>query len=281
MRLLRSARNDQGNLITLSPSSYLVKLLSYLQQQYHFPRRTITQLIKEGKILINETKIEGFSHILKNGDSIDIVWLWKKEAKIDTTTTNSTQLIAFNKPAGYVVSKADTHNPTIFEILPIEYEHYYPIGRLDKESTGLLLLSNDSKLVHELSHPSKEHLKVYHLRLHKLISENDTKAMLKGVNVDGDGYLEWAYKDPKEQVKKVYSGTPRKRDEEKLDLLSFKTIKNLWSGNYEITLTEGKNRHIRRLCKALGYRVESLHRVSFGKWKLWNIALWSTLPCTQ
>jgi 23S rRNA pseudouridine2605 synthase len=167
-----------------------VKLLTYLQQTHHFPRRTITQWIKEGKILVNETKIEGFAHILNNGDIIEIVGLWKKEAKISTTATTTTQLIAFNKPAGYVVSKADTHNPTIFEILPLEYEHYYPIGRLDKESTGLLLLTNDSKLVHELSHPSKELTKIYHIRLHKLISEFDKTTMLQGIKVDGDGDLE-------------------------------------------------------------------------------------------
>lgn len=230
--------------------------------------------------MVNETKIEGFSHILKNGDIIDIIWLWKKEAKISVTTTATTQLIAFNKPSGYVVSKSDTHNPTIFEILALEYEHYYPIGRLDKESTGLLLLTNDSKLVHELSHPSKEHLKVYHIRLHKLISESDKTAMLQGVKVDGDGYLEWAYKDPyqetKEKARKIYTGTPTKRDEPTLDLLAFSSIENLWSGNYEISLTEWKNRHIRRLCKALGYRVESLERVSFGKWKLDWISIGQT-----
>ncbi|MDR2540706.1 MAG: hypothetical protein LBD11_02760 [Candidatus Peribacteria bacterium] len=74
-------------------------------------------------------------------------------------------LILFNKPRGYVVSKSDPHNKTIYELLPPEFQSYYYIGRLDKESRGLVLLTNSPELVHQYEHPKFQVEKEYLIQL--------------------------------------------------------------------------------------------------------------------
>jgi 23S rRNA pseudouridine2605 synthase len=83
------------------------------------------------------------------------------------------QLILFNKPKGYVVSKSDPHNATIYELLPSAFQTYYYIGRLDKESRGLLLLTNSPALVHQYTHPTFLIEKEYLIQLSSPLSPAD------------------------------------------------------------------------------------------------------------
>jgi 23S rRNA pseudouridine2605 synthase len=80
-------------------------------------------------------------------------------------------LLLFNKPKGYVVSMSDPHNPTVYELLPEEFHQYYYIGRLDKESRGLLLFTNTSALVHRYEHPRFALEKEYVIQLSSPLSK--------------------------------------------------------------------------------------------------------------
>lgn len=129
-----------------------MRLLEYLQKTNGIPRRTLTLLIKEGKIFVNGEKVESYTTEIKEGDAIKIQGK-NDEAKLKPLDKPA-QILLFNKPKGYVVSKADPHCQTIYKLLPFEYQKWYYIGRLDKESHGLLLMTDDPKLVHEFEHPS-------------------------------------------------------------------------------------------------------------------------------
>lgn len=178
---------------------------------------------------------------LKDGDRITYE---KKEYMYkENQISTDKKIVLFNKPVGYVVSKSDPHNTTIFEILPREFlQNFWYIGRLDKDSHGLLLLTNDSHLVHQYEHPSHDITKEYYVRLDNALSSKDLQECLKGVVSDDD-------------------------------LLRAVEIKALDGSNMylSITLSEGKNRHIRRMFSALGYTVIDLQRVRFGEYRLGNI----------
>jgi 23S rRNA pseudouridine2605 synthase len=114
------------------------------------------------------------------GDQVAIdgekkVWTYQGDPSIAKEQT----VICFHKPTGYVVSKNDKHNATIYEILPNEYRDYYYIGRLDKESEGLLLLTDTSELVNKLQHPSFDRKKIYVVTVHKPWEDGDSKRILK------------------------------------------------------------------------------------------------------
>lgn len=128
-----------------------MRLISYLQQTNGVARRTLTKLIDEGKIFVNGQKVESYTTEIQEGDEIKI--LGKSDAAKLKPLDKPAQILLFNKPKGYVVSKADPHEQTIYKLLPHEYQKRYYIGRLDKESHGLLLMTDDPKLVHEYEHP--------------------------------------------------------------------------------------------------------------------------------
>lgn len=90
-------------------------------------------------------------------------------------------IVLFNKPIGYVVSKADPHNQTIYGLLPNELQNFYYIGRLDKDSHGLLLLTNDPKLVNEFEHPKFEIEKEYIVKIDRSLTSRDMQRMKDGI----------------------------------------------------------------------------------------------------
>lgn len=93
----------------------------------------------------------------------------------------------FNKPVGYTCSKADPHNPTIYEILPEELrKKYYYIGRLDKESRGMMLLTANPQLVHEFEHPSKQVQKEYLVQLNRPFDRKLESRILAGIMHEGE-----------------------------------------------------------------------------------------------
>lgn len=151
------------------------------------------------------------------------------------------QVILLNKPVGYVCSKNGQGSKTIYDLLPPEYKNLKPAGRLDKDSSGLLLLTNDGDLLNNLTHPSKEKNKVYEIILSKPLSSDDEKNIIKGVEL-ADG----------------------------LSALALKPLaKNRFE--WEVTMHEGRNRQIRRTFNALKYDVISLNRTVFGEYKLDNL----------
>ena len=146
--------------------------------------------------------------------------------------------VMLHKPVGYVVSRDGQGNPTIYDLLSKKYHHLKPVGRLDKDSSGLLLLTNDGQLAHALTHPSFQKEKIYEIELDKSLSAQDKIKIKKGIKLD-DGISHLKIK-PHDKTGRAW----------------------------RITMTEGRNRQIRRTFAALGYDVIKLHRTHFGAYEL-------------
>jgi 23S rRNA pseudouridine2605 synthase len=143
-----------------------------------------------------------------------------------------------NKPRGVVSTAADTHGrPTVVEMIPAEARRLYPVGRLDADSTGLLLLTNDGELANLLTHPRYGVEKVYRARVVPGLNAAAIDALRDGVQLD-DGLAR------AERARQVSSGV------------------------LEIALREGRKRQVRRMCEAVGRRVVELERVRFGPLRL-------------
>ena len=152
--------------------------------------------------------------------------------------------IMLNKPEGYVVSRNGQGGKTVYDLLPPEYQQLKPVGRLDKDSSGLLLLTNDGQLAHELTHPSRQKEKIYVVRLDKPLQPLHHQMINDyGVMLD-DGPSKFQLERPEEGNDKAW----------------------------RITMHEGRNRQIRRTFAALGYRVIKLHRIQFGAYPLQSLS---------
>lgn len=199
-------------------------------------RRAADAAISEGRVLINGSIPSTGQDVTENDDV-------KLDGRAITPAVKTT--IMFNKPAAYVVSRDGQGNKTIYDLLPSNYHHLKPVGRLDKYSSGLLLLTNDGTLANDLTHPSKGKFKIYEVRLnHKLQPLHRQMISDHGVQLD-DG--------------------PSKFE-----------LERLTDGNdtdWIVRMTEGRNRQIRRTFDSLGYSVVKLHRTQFGDFALNDLAL--------
>jgi 23S rRNA pseudouridine2605 synthase len=150
---------------------------------------------------------------------------------------------AVNKPLGVVSTAKDTHGrPTVVALVPNESLRLYPVGRLDADSTGLILLTNDGVLAHRLTHPSFQAPKTY-------------RARVGGGPVDDE-----ALHRLREGVRLEDGRTAPAR------------VRRVGRGLLEITIHEGRNRQVRRMCEAIGHPVAELRRVAFGSLKLGDLA---------
>ena len=148
--------------------------------------------------------------------------------------------VLFNKPVGYVCSRDGQGSKTIYDLLPKEFKHLNPVGRLDKNSSGLLLLTNDGNLHNRLTHPSNQKEKVYHITLNKPLTDKDKTTIESGGVLLTEGVSKF-------QI----------------------THKNTW---LEIHMYEGRNRQIRRTFEVLNYKVITLNRIKFGNYMLGSLA---------
>lgn len=233
-----------------------MKLITYLQKTKQVTRREFAQMLKEQVLFVNDLPVTSFDSGVSIGDKIKIVI---KEGNYEETIqyipSIRPTIILFHKPVGYVVSKDDPHNRTIYDILPPRRKKdFWYIGRLDKESSGLLLLTNDPQLVDRYENPKQRIHKHYEVRLDMPFRQNHVKKMTQGMWIDADGYK--TATEEGEFLQCVRCGT-------------YKDTKG--KPCLEIVLDAGKNRHIRRMLSALGYRVKALHRVKVGKRVLGDI----------
>jgi 23S rRNA pseudouridine2605 synthase len=209
-----------------------MRLNQYLAQATGMSRRAADKAIETGHVKINDRKAELGTQV-EPGDSVTLAG---KPAVLPLAYT----YIILNKPVGYVSSRAEQGKaPTIYELLPANYRQLKPVGRLDKDSSGLLLLTNDGQLAQQLTHPSQQKEKVYQVHLSKPLSDRDKKAIEAGVTLD-DG-----------PSKLALTGA---------------------GPDWIVRMSEGRNRQIRRTFSALGYEITRLHRTHFGKLGLGSIA---------
>lgn len=208
-----------------------MRINKYIAQATRFSRRGADQAIAEGRVLVNGKAPVTGADITDN----DVVTIDGRPVASDVKT----QTIMINKPVDYVCSREGQGSLTVYDLLPSEYHNLNSVGRLDKGSSGLLLLTNDGQLAEELTHPSHQKEKVYEILLNRKLAPNDqTKITKQGVKLQ-DGIS-------------------------KFKLAAINDGGFAWKA----TLTEGRNRQIRRTFEALGYTVTKLHRTHFGNYAL-------------
>lgn len=209
-----------------------MRLNRFMAASTGISRRQADKLISGGTVTINGS-IATLGSTVKDGDCVK---LKGKILNIKTSFIN----VLLNKPTGYVCSRQGQGNPTIYELLPVNLQHLKLAGRLDKDSSGLVLLSDNGQLIYDLTHPSSQKTKIYEVKLNKPLNAASLKTITnKGVILD-DGLSQFKIEQPSNQILKI-------------------------------TMHEGRNRQIRRTFKALGYTVVKLHRTQVGSYELGNL----------
>jgi len=198
-------------------------------------RRAAEKLIEEGRVKRNGRPVKlGEKAVSRDILTVDGVRIGP--------TTDRKIYIMLNKPRGYVTTaKDELGRKCVTDLVADVGSRLYPVGRLDRESEGLLLLTNDGAFAQKVSHPSYEVGKTYRVTVGGKITPETELSFLQGVESDGELL----------NVKRVEIV----KEEESRTVL-------------EIALTEGKNRHIRRICEALGLEIMRLKRVAEGGVKL-------------
>lgn len=196
-------------------------------------RREADNFIKSGRVKINGAKATLGDRVVE-GDSIEV-----DNRRLDVKPDFI--YIMLNKPVGYVSSRRQQGDtPTLYKLLPPPYQTLKTVGRLDKDSSGLIILTNDGDFTQRMTHPSYTKVKVYEVELdHEL--EPLHQQMISDYGVD--------LPDGKSQLQLMRLSDDSRK-------------------SWQVTMHEGRNRQIRRTFSALGYTVISLHRTNFGNYAL-------------
>lgn len=209
-----------------APDVAPVRLQKVLAARGVASRRVVEQMIAAGRVTVNGRVAVLGDRVDPDADIVEV-----DGALVGVAPGRVHYLL--NKPAGHVSTAADTHDrPIVTELVPAE-PRVFPVGRLDLETEGLLVLTNDGELTHRLTHPSFGVEKEYVAELDGRPSRGDLRAWREGIELD-DGPTSPA----------------------KASLLAPNVLR--------ITIHEGRNRQVRRMCEARGYRVTRLVRTRFG-----------------
>lgn len=210
-----------------------MRLNLYISSSSLLSRRSADTAIAGGRVLVNDKHPSPGQQI----SDADKVTLDGQELRPET----SFSYIAFNKPPKYVTSRRrQGNNPTIYELLPQDFHHLQAVGRLDKDSSGLLLLTNDGQFTLQATHPSFGKIKRYYVETVPTHIADVAARLVIGVDLE-DGHSRM--------------------------LTARRSGKGI-----EVTLAEGRTRQIRRTFAAMGYQVSRLHRLQFGKLELGDLA---------
>lgn len=227
-----------------------IRIQKYLSDLGVCSRRKAEELIKAGLVKLNNEIISQMG--IKINPEVDIVEVRGK--KIEQNINKNFIYIALNKPAGYITSNNDSQGKTVINLLSknnyhgeineCRYTRVFPVGRLDKDSEGLVILTNDGELTNTLTHPRFEHEKEYDIIIQPKFKMTDQEKLEGGMEING----------------------------EKMGGLKIKNIiQQTNSSQITLTLTEGKNRQLRRMFWSLKYRINKLTRTRINKLKLKNL----------
>jgi 23S rRNA pseudouridine2605 synthase len=208
-----------------------MRLNKFLAVNAGLSRRNADNAIKLGQVKVNG-QLPSIGIDICDDDKVSI------NGHLIHVSQKTLLTIALHKPVGYVCSKDGQGSPTVYDLLPPKYHHLNIAGRLDKDSSGLLILTNDGDLLNQLTHPKFNKNKIYYVTLNKPLSPSDQQTIQKGVMLQ-DG----------------------------LSKLSLKLWRRDGKG-WQVTMQEGRNRQIRRTFNSLGYKVIDLHRTSVGPYNL-------------
>lgn len=214
------------------------RLAKFMARSGVCSRRDAEELIKQKRVTVNGEiidtpafKVEGSEKILLDGEKLPEI--------------EQTRLWLYHKPAGLLTTHKDTEaHATVFDHLPAGLPRVISVGRLDLNSEGLLLLTNNGELSRKLELPENGWSRRYKVRVHGFINKNKLADLAKGATVDGINY------GPVKVELESQNGT------------------NSW---LIVTLNEGKNREVRKLMKSIGLEVARLIRLSYGPFQLGNL----------
>ena len=207
------------------------RLNKYIASTGLCSRRKADELIVDGKVAVNGKTITELGFHVREKDKVTV------EGK--TVRPQNLEYYRFYKPAGYITTQDDEKGrKTIYDVIPPELKHLKPVGRLDKDSTGLLILTNDGELINQMTHPSIKVPKVYMVTINGRFTEANAKDMLEGIEI---------ITDTKEKKIAFAETLP-------IEVTNKSSI-------IQVTLYQGINRQIRKMFAKLGFEVEVLKRV--------------------
>ncbi len=216
-----------------------MRINKYIASCGEASRRTADELIQKGKVSVNGTVLTTPGYDVQEGDEVRLF------GRVITPEVRKAYYL-LNKPVGYVTTTMDKEGrPTVMDLVQAEGLRLFPVGRLDYNTSGLLILTNDGDLSNKLMHPSKEFPKKYRVRAAGTVTLRDIHRLETGIDIGG------------------FITSPA---EAKL----IRHDKN--STVVEITIHEGKNRQVRRMFKALGYPVQELERIGLGNLVIGRLA---------
>lgn len=206
------------------------RINKYIASCTAISRREADKLIEQGKVKVNGKIINEFGISVTEKDKIELDGKILKKQKYE--------YYLFHKPAGYITTKSDEKSrKTIYDILPENFKNLNPAGRLDKASSGLIILTNDGELLQKLTHPKIQVSKVYKVNVKGKLSDGDFYKLVNGIEIE-----------------------PNKIAYAEVELLDFEQgISSL-----KITLYQGYNRQIRKMMAHINKEVVSLKRISHG-----------------
>lgn len=197
-------------------------------------RRKCEEYIENGRVTINGVKASLGDKVDPDKDNVEL-----DGEKIENKKTEYTYIL-LNKPIGYVTTAKDQFDrETVLDLIKTK-TRIVPVGRLDMYTSGALILTDDGDFIYKVTHPKHEIEKTYNVTVAGKITENEVENLRNGVQIDGN----YTTKPAKVRILKI--------DEEKK------------ISRIEITIHEGKNRQVRKMCEAIGKRVLALHRSRIG-----------------
>ena len=218
-----------------------IRLQKYIAMCGLASRRGAEKLITEGRVTVNGVKVDelgtcvtGEETILVDGKKIKPV--------------NKKIYIMLNKPTGYVTTVKDQRpdRSTVMDLLKDVGDRIYPVGRLDYNTEGLLLLTNDGDFTYAVTHPAHETKKMYEAHVSGILTHIAAQKLEKGVVIDG-----------------------KKTAPAKVEIIAHKNNSSI----IQLTIHEGRNRQVRKMCSVVGHPVITLKRKSVGSLKLGNLPL--------
>jgi len=220
----------------------MVRINRYIAACTDYSRRQAEAFVSRRQVTVNGALVTELGFQVGVSDVV----------KIDGKVLLPKRLVYYiiNKPTGYTSTVKDIHADKVVTELVPENPPVYPVGRLDRDSRGLLILTNDGNLTQQITHPKYEKPKVYEVTLDKPFTPKDMRKLQQGVS--------WAD-----------------------DRGVFDSIQNISNTTYRITIHQGKKRQIRNMCGVLGYRVFDLKRTDIAGLKLFDLEEGSYRTLTQ
>ena len=225
-----------------------MRINKYLADKGLASRRHADDMISAGRVTINGV-LATLGANVEEGDEVCL------DEQIISTTEKKEEYYIINKPKGVVCTVSDDRGrKTVMDLLPEGVGRVFPVGRLDYATEGLLILTNDGDLMFRLTHPATEIPKTYMAKIEGTLTEKDLNPIRSGIELDG--VLTKKCKAHIVETNKAYT-------------------------KVHVTITEGRNRQVRRMFEAIGKNVEFLKRVSIGQLKLTGLDRGEMRPLTE